>query len=648
MADKLKVKFLTAIWGVRYIEEFAQVSLPSYLAPGNIPYVAAETDLEIVILTSRSSAHRFSELPIFDRLRALCPVRFIFIDDLITSGNYGVVLTLAYARGIMDSGAEQTNTNFVFMNSDFILADGSLRTLVKKLQDGERCVMAPSLRAVSESVLPRLIGAVDKTNETLSTPPRELVRLALNSLHPTVIGKTVTQEFITCANHNQLYWQVDQSTLLGRYHLIFMLAIKPEVPLRPINSYCDYGFVPELVPSGKFCILNDSDDFFMLELQPAEQERQFIRCGPSPPAEIADELGRWTTAEHRRFAKVDVVFRTGERPATLSAHSKAATDYVNSLHQIMPSPLSHVDHFYWVFGLQSWSVLKFGEATVRLPPEVSCHGPIPQARVARVADKASTRKWLVPFYLGLINRVRILARTVPNVPIWHHLWLDSRLIRNWIAALMRRPHQRNLLICEPDNPLSASLPQLAPFERCTDPNDFIARCGKLRSSNSPAAAERYDGIFFYIRRANLRDSRKLIECMESCIKPEGTIGIYIAHESAETDSSNFSFELANYVDLILPADWLGYQVQARFAGGLTKRRLRKMELFLFRFLPPSTFRRLPYLISAVMVWPVVAALTALNNLALRNRSTECPRYCSSALITLTKLPDPTTSTGHQT
>ena len=48
MAEKLKVKFLTVIWGVRYIGEFARVSLPSYLAAGNLPYVAVETDLEIL------------------------------------------------------------------------------------------------------------------------------------------------------------------------------------------------------------------------------------------------------------------------------------------------------------------------------------------------------------------------------------------------------------------------------------------------------------------------------------------------------------------------------------------------------------------------------------------------------------------------
>src|ERR1700730_20033 len=183
MSDKLKVRFLTVIWGTRYIEEFARVSLPSYLAAGNLPFMAAETDLEIVVMTSTESRDKFEEGDYLDKLKALCPVRYILIDDLITNGNYGVTLTLAYARGIRDVGPEQTNTYFVFMNSDFVLADGSLRTLVTKLREGHHAVMAPSLRACSEAVVPALIDAVDQADRTLTIAPRPIVQLVFDNLH---------------------------------------------------------------------------------------------------------------------------------------------------------------------------------------------------------------------------------------------------------------------------------------------------------------------------------------------------------------------------------------------------------------------------------------------------------------------------------
>ena len=413
MSDRLKVKFLTVIWGARYIEEFARVSLPSYLAEGNLPFLARETDLEILIMTSKDSRPTFDGEPIIDRLKAICRVRFILIDDLIASGNYGVILTLAYARGILDSGAEQINTNFIFMNSDFVLADGSLKTVVRQLKGGQRCIMAPSLRAVAETAFPALLDAVDPTSGILTMAPREMVKLAFDNLHPTVIGKTVTQEFITCDTHNQIYWQVDESTLLGRYHLIFMLAIKPEVAMDTVNSYCDYGFVPELVPSGQFEILDNSDEFFMLELQAERQEQEFLRCGTAMPREIANELSIWTTREHRRFAKTDVVFHAGELPSRLAQVRHEVAAFMAELGDQMSPPVTHADHFYWVSGVRAWVSLKYGV------PLTSIALPLNRSRQKRSRGVAL----IGGLRAGLLGRLRRLRAMLPNPPIWSYLWL---------------------------------------------------------------------------------------------------------------------------------------------------------------------------------------------------------------------------------
>ena len=421
MNERLKVKFLTVIWGARYIEEFSRVSLPSYLAPGNLPFVARETNLEIVIMTSKDSLKTFAEMQIFERLKAVCPVRFIFIDDLITTGVYGVTLTLAYARGIRDSGAEQTNTHFIFMNSDFVLADGSLATVVRRLKEGQRCIMAPSLRASSETALPVLYNAVDQSIGTLTRAPRELVKLAFDNLHPTVIAKTVTQDFISCITHNQIYWQVDENTLLGRYHLIFMLAIKPEVPLAPVNSYCDYGFVPEMIPSGQFSVLSDLDEFFMLELQSREQEGFMLRSGTLSPGEIAEELLMWVTGEHRKFAEHDIVFHSDDLPPALQGVRSKAAAFVAELHGLMGHEhLTHVRHAYWTSGVQAWAMLKYAAAsdTPQLPDEI-------ERQRIDLQEKSPRENWETPGYrTRLISHIRRWAGVIPNVPIWNHYWLD--------------------------------------------------------------------------------------------------------------------------------------------------------------------------------------------------------------------------------
>jgi hypothetical protein len=651
MSDRLKVRFLTVIWGTRYIEEFARVSLPSYLAAGNLPFMAAETDLEIVVMTSMESRDKFDERDYLDRLKALCPVRYILIDDLITNGNYGVTLTLAYARGIGDSGPEQTNTHFVFMNSDFVLANGSLKTLVTKLREGHRAVMAPSLRACSEAVVPALIDAVDLADGTLTMSPRPMVQLAFDNLHPTVIGKTITQDFVTCTNHNQIYWQIDKNTLLGRYHLIFMLAIKPEVPMGMVNSYCDYGFVPELVPSGDFTIIDDSEGFFMLELQSAEQEKGYLRCGYTPPEKIASELSSWTTREHRRFAEVDVVFRSGEPPARLSQVRAEVAKFMSELHQLMTPPRDHVDHFYWTSGVQAWASIKFPGVAPLLPPEIASEEALFPQRISGADVETGylrgriveLERSLVQSYIDLIGFVRRQVGVLPDVPIWHHRWLDSRLILNWVDSIADHAGQKNLLVSDDTSPLLLSLRKHIPIEFNINVQDIAKQSfGDVRPDDASGRSDamlvdqKFDHILVHIRRTDMLKLRKILGWAANCLKPDGSIAVYL--ENSEEYEANFSLELAQSVQDLLPAYWLGVQLKATFAGGGIKRRLRSRERFLFRFLWPSSFGRMPLSMFVASLWSMVAGLTALNNFRLRNRSSECLDYCSSALVCLNGRP----------
>jgi len=642
MGGRLKVKFLTAIWGPRYIAEFARVSLPSYLAAGNLPYLASKTDFEMVVLTSRASITQFDAEPIFAQIKALCPLRYIFIDDLITTGNYGVTLTLAYARGIRDSGTEQTNTHFVFMNSDFVLADGSFRTLYAKLRDGANCVLAPSLRANAEAAIPILTEAVDPRSQTLAMPPRHLVQMAFDNLHPTVVAKTVTQNVLTSDTHNQIYWQANRTTLLARHYLIFMLAIKPERPLHPISSYCDYGFVPELVPSGHFSVLDDSDQFFMLELQPAAQESELLRCGASSPTEIAEKLAIWTTREHRLFAEVDIVFHSQDLPRDIDRCRSDFARYFSTLTSLMPnSPVDHVDHRYWTLGIQSWAMLKFAGSPdfAKFPSEISVAKSTPSRAVEpwRIDTLwQRTRAGLRDGYLAFINRMRIAAGVIPNVPLWSHLWVDSKLILDWAEVVKGQPGKRNLLISKSTSPLATTLPKLVAFDTCIDPEEFAKHVGASKSGLSEDAI-RFDNVLFHFRRDDLRYVQKTIDLAEGCLKPDGKLFLHIWHENADLDQINFSQELAQFVTSILPKKWLGYRIQARFAGGLMRRRLRRAERVLFRYLLPTSLKRLPQFLMALGLWPFVAVLTAANNLWSSNVSAECPAFCSSALLCMSRI-----------
>ncbi|WP_315806249.1 MULTISPECIES: hypothetical protein [unclassified Bradyrhizobium] len=623
----MKVKFLTVIWGARYIDEFVRISLPSYLSSGNLPWAAAANELEIVILTSTEGCSYFEQQRIMGRLRELCPVRYILIDDLITSGAYGVTLTAAYARGILDSGSEQTNTCFVFMNSDFVLADGSLRTLVNKIAEGNPCVTTPSLRAVAETALPPLQEALSLDGLALTVKPRDLVRIVFDNLHLTVTAKTITQGLVTCSSYTQIYWQVDGDTLICRHHLIFMMAVKPEVPLTPLSSYSDYGFMPELVPSRRFALLGDSDEFFVAELQSSSSERNLVKGGRATVEEIAAELSTWTTAEHRRFAEVDVVFHAGDPGPELDRVRDRVVQFMDELKSKMTrEPIDHVDHPFWLAGVQYWASLKFPGEEVVWPAELQ--------GTKTPADGSNTAPHgrLSRAYSEFIGWMRRRARGIPDAPLWHYQWLDSRLLRDWIAEVRSRSGRRALLVCSGTSPLAVSLPRHLTIDVCSETALLDAASGP-QTIIAP-----YDVILIHVLREGVAGTPERLRAAEKRLAAGGRLSVFVEHRYPELDGADMSREFARFADDLLPRNWLAYDCQALFVGGIVKNVLRAAERKLYRYLWPISLRRLPLTASAGLAWGAIAVMTTLNNLRERRASRRLPPRCTSMLLTLSRRP----------
>lgn len=628
----MKVKFLTVIWGARYIDEFARISLPSYLSPGNLPWVASRNELEIVVLTSSEGRVHFEQHPIMEKLTALCPVRYIMIDDLIAGGAYGVTLTAAYARGILDSGGEQTNTCFVFMNSDFVLADGSLRTLVTKIAEGYPCVKTPSLRAIAESALPPLLQELSADGFSLTLQPRDLVRIVFDNLHLTVVAKTVTQEFLSCKSYTQIYWQVDDRTLIARHHLIFMMAVKPEVPLAPLNSYSDYGFMPELVPSRKFALLGDSDEFFVAELQSSNSERNLVKGGTPTVEEIASELSKWTTPEHRAFADVDIIFHSGDLNPELDRARVQVARFMDELKSKMSrEPIDHVDHPYWLSGVQYWASLKFADQRIILPPEL-------RDRNRAVLSASGMRSRVIRLYGDFIGWMRRRTHSIPDTPIWHYQWLDSRLLLDWIAQVKSRSDARVLLICSTADALAASLPKHLPVDVCSDVALLDTDKDKYPAGSSARGVTeaKYDNILMHVFREGISGVPDKLRAAERHLAPGGVLSIFVEHCDAELEGGDMSRELSQFAEYLLPQGWINYHCSARFAGGNVRFILRATERGLYRHLWPLSLRRLPLIVCAAAAWGALAGLTALNNIRGRRDSARFPHHCSSILLSLSR------------
>ena len=164
-------------------------------------------------------------------------------------GDYGVVLTKALYRGFLDLGDKVTETFLLFLNADFILADGSYRQLGKLMLAGHRVIHSPSFRVVLEEVWPKLEARVDAENAVLAVPPRELVKLALEHKHLTVKARTVNQQLYHQWCMDQFYWYVDEDTFIGYQWPVALVAIKPERVLKEPSLVWDFGYIPDAAPT---------------------------------------------------------------------------------------------------------------------------------------------------------------------------------------------------------------------------------------------------------------------------------------------------------------------------------------------------------------------------------------------------------------
>jgi hypothetical protein len=392
-----------------------------------------------------------------------------------------------------------------------------------------------------------------------------------------------------------------------------------------VDSYCDYGFVPSMVPSGRITIVADSDEFFMMELQAAAQELEFVRAGSFSAEKVAAELCFWTTTEHRRAAETEIVFHAGALPAELEAARTAFTAAYQDVVGHMRSPaVPHQDHYFWASGLEAWARLRAEERKRSLPMP-------PEAAEATEPRLLASQSQGVPRGQRISTWLRQRPTLLADMPIWSHRWLDSELLRSgWLNRVKQRSSARTLLVCSSESELPAALAGQLTFDVAIGLRRFAVR-GARGDGAAPNA--QYDEILVHVRRSYVRETRGVLEAAQPLLAPGGRVSVFIEHPGGEGDPSNFTSELGTYASDLLPKGWLGAEISGQFAGGLVKRRLRLLGSRIAGRVLPLSLARLPLVPLAVPLWLAVAALTVWNNVQSRGK-TGIVEYCSSALLTI--------------
>lgn len=291
------------LWGEAYVRRWIEISLPSLLAPGNLPALAAAHSTKLLLYTTQADLPAITAAPAVAALRRVCGLRLIPFAASVaefhgTSTN--IIMTTLHNRGLAQ--AWQDDHGVVFLVGDVLVADGTLRSVVRAVAAGRRALLTQGVQAAQEAIAPLVAAAGRGPDGALSLAPRRLARIALDTMHWSARLQLWTAPRFT-AHPSMIYWPLETRALLMRCFHYFPLFIHPERPCQA-GSTIDNDFVDKALARPEDCAaIEDSDDGLLLDvLDPA---RAALNPGvpfPANPAFVAAWCRLWTTPFTRALA----------------------------------------------------------------------------------------------------------------------------------------------------------------------------------------------------------------------------------------------------------------------------------------------------------------------------------------------------------
>lgn len=610
-APPTAVKLLLPVWGERFVEQFLEFGLPTLLAPGNIPALAQMLPCEMVVMTSAENEATVLQHPLWRRLTEICGASIKHIDDLITDGNSSTTITLAYARTMREAGEKMLDTCFILLVSDYLVADGSLQTVLARVLDGASGVLAGNFQVVAEDAIDTLRQWLGSTPAALALSPRKLLKWAFAHLHPATAANIVNYGLNHNAHINRLFWRVDENTLVGRFYLMHMIGIRPEVTDFVVGSSCDYSFIPEMCPSGNVVALEDSDDYLVVEMQSRDHEMQHLRPGPIRERVLAESLVEWATQDHRQNISHTLIYHAADIPESVADVVVESDAFLAKVGEhLVAAPQPHRHHPYWLGA-------------------VSAHQ-------AASGKKLSSEEWdfvLGRFYKDRSTPLRFLLPLrrhvygyIPDVRPWHPNWPDFRLP---LAALREHVGAAGEFLIVSESP-DAYVQWLS---RLGQPGRSLALSRLLTMSPTELAADvgKYGVCLLVITEPYCASADKLLRRISPLLLQSGTFYILVVNDrvsEVSTFGTSFAQHAGRFLDL---SRWVSGITYVR--SGVFRWALRLRLSMLGRRATTLRISEVPVFASAVGLMSVVHGL--LSALMWRARPYPPRRgICSSIFLVL--------------
>jgi len=636
-----KVRLVAFAWGRHYVDDVLDFALSAALAPGNLPALATVFDCSAVIVTEEKLFDYVRAHPITRKLEQVCPVKLVPLDDLVSdSWQYGMTVAYALFRGFADLGPAMTETYILFLNADFILADGCYSRLIDHIRSAERVHLAPSYCVVEEYVRARLLKTRRQNKGILAIPPRDLAALILGHPHNTIRAKTVNQSIFEFEYADQFYWKVDAHTLIGHQMPIALIGMRPECELRDLNTFWDWGIVYEFCPSKRLTVIGDSDDFLIMELRSKGRSVESILFGRSSPKKVARRLEGHMTRYQSDNAQFELLLHSRELPSNLADARRRLRAYVDDVGRHLSSIPSyrgkhpqwtyHLRHFRWRLERKSIRSrqARISSAIERAQGELTKERDLIEQYLSN-DDREQALRYLEAEYESKLQGLhqefarldsQLQTRTqsaaarfycrIVGAPYAYRV--SRRRLRNLIRRVAGGRALRILAVCPSHSVLFGILEDIPGLH--THLTFESVAGGALRML--PQAAPNFDLCLIELTDLEAPRTKELLDTVAAQISEPGTLLVHwhdqgtVPLRSVHNQIVQFTLDRACYANANYAGSW---------ASACVARALHQMRN------TPARRRLVPFARLAAL-----AVLAELHERARKTQVTTIPKHCSSA------------------
>lgn len=267
---------ITAVWDEWHTTAFLAVNLPSLLADGNLPRLAARARISYYICTTPEDAARMRRSPSYRALRRLVTVRFICLERE-TFGQPVLTHVRIWKTGV--ERARRAGACLAINPADMAWADGAFGYLGDCLAAGKKAVYAGLVRVVSETFRQEF---PDREGEPLSIPPRALAAATFRHFHP-LMAAYQNDSAHASAHAEWFYWPAPGEGLILRLLANTIYCVDPRA--YRVDSLFS---LEEIHDDDDIAYIDDSDHFFGVSLTPLMKDVDwYFMARRLPPEDVA-------------------------------------------------------------------------------------------------------------------------------------------------------------------------------------------------------------------------------------------------------------------------------------------------------------------------------------------------------------------------